>query len=130
MAVTLGLFALYLIPSWGKPMARITGRPRLPAAAVRVLGVCSLGVALGVMQIAYSFQLAAHGRRVGHPQANAGLGAWVLMYSAFSVVWSVGTLGVGFLVGGFALGIHSVWLVQAELNKYADDGSVACESRA
>jgi hypothetical protein len=106
-------------------MARITGRPRLPAAAVRVLGV-----ALAVMQIAYSFQLAAHGRRVGHPAADPKLGSRVLCWVVVFAVWSVGTLGVGFLVGGFALGIHAVWLVQAELNLYADDGSVPGEPRA
>ena len=39
-----------------------------------------------------------------------------------SVVWSVGTAGIGFLIGGFALAIHSVWLVQEELNLYGDDG--------
>ena len=75
---------------------------------VAVTRARSASVVLGVMRIAHAYRLAEHGRRVGTPRSNPKLGSWVLWPSVVSVVWSVGTAGIGFLIGGFAMAIHSV----------------------
>ena len=121
LIVTLGLFALYLIPSWARRMARITRRPRWSFAGLLVIGLVTLGLALYVLIIKYAIDLTRHGRRIQHPDADPQLGKWAFFLVVVSFVWSLGTFGIGFLVGGFAMLVYATWLVQKELNKYFDD---------
>ena len=87
---------------------------------VGVMMVYTLGIGLVVVQIVYAFDLARHGQRTGTPGSNPQLGGWVLGLNAVAFVWSVATAGIGFLLGGVALGVLATWLVQAEINRYAE----------
>jgi serine/threonine protein kinase len=123
--LTFGLFEFYLVPSWAKQMERITGRPHMPFGVLLLLGICTLGIALVVVNIAYAFELEKHGRSTGHRGVQSGLGQYVLalniVSSVWSIVWSFATVGIGYLLGGIFLGIWAVWLVQAEINSYAQE---------
>lgn len=119
--ISLTLFGFYLIPSWAKSMGRITGKPRMPFGALLALGICTLGLALIVVEVVYAFDLARHGQQTGKQGSNPQLGGWVLGLNVVALVWAVTTSGIGFLLGGEVLGILATWLVQAEINRYAED---------
>ena len=122
MIFSLTLFALYLIPSRARRMARITPRPRWSFAGLLVIGLVTLGLALYVLIIKYAIDLTRHGRRIQFLEADPQLGKWVFVLVVVSFVWSLGTFGIGFLVGGFAMLVYATWLVQEELNKYDPSG--------
>ncbi|MDY3555836.1 DUF4339 domain-containing protein [Gemmata sp. JC717] len=117
--ISLGLFELYLVPSWAQEMERITGKRRLPFGVLLLLGVVTLGVALAVVHVIYAFELERHGRECGRRGSRPQLGAWVLSFNVVALVWSLATAGIGFLLGGFILNTAALWLMQSELNSYS-----------
>ena len=119
MIVTLGFFALYLAPSCAGAVERITVKRRMPFGALLTLGIFTLGIALSVAAIVYAFPLARHGERNGQPGSNQRLGAWVLALTLATVV--LGFVVVGFFLGWLVFAPLSMWLIQSEINLYADD---------
>jgi hypothetical protein len=120
---TLGFFGFYLVPSWAEQLERITGKPRMSFGTLLGLGIVTLGVALLVVEIVYAFKLTRHGQRAGRADSNWQLGPWVAILNMGALGWSLATVGIGFLLGGFVLGILATWLVQAEINLYGEEGS-------
>ena len=118
-AVTVGFYPFYLVPCQSRDMKAITGRERMEFTAMLILGIVTLGLVVGTMQVLYAFDLERHGKAIGTTGRRESLGIIVLVISVLAVILSFAIDGfAGFLVGA-VLGSSALWFVQREINLYA-----------
>ena len=141
MGVTLGFYAVYMIPSYSRDIKAITGKPRIDFQPLLILGILGLalvlmvtmmtddvvikdifgfigGLPLGVITILWAFDLESHGKLISKPGRQDSLGAYVLVLTIIDTVIGLFNSDLCAIVS-VVIALLAVWLLQKEINLYA-----------
>lgn len=116
--VTLGLYGIYLVADYSRSIGGITGRKKLPFAAVIILSIVTLTIFTSVYHILLSYELQRHSESIGTAGRSANLGTNVLTLAIVDVILTFVSGGVAFFFM-VALTGWGLWLLQQEVNLYA-----------
>ena len=119
MIVTLGFYAFYLIPDFGRGVNAVVGKRKYSFAVTLALGILTLGLAFSVFEVLFAYDFERYGRESGFGDRVSSLGDYVLFLNISSLLVCFLSVGVAFLVS-FFLGVWATWLLQKELNFLAD----------
>lgn len=119
MSITLGLFTFYVVPSYSRDIKAITKRERMEYTPLLIFGILTLSFLLVVMTVLWAYDLEKHGKEIGKSGRQESLGTYVLILNiAFLVTYFMS--GELSFVLSFILGAWAVWLLQKEINLYAE----------
>ncbi len=119
MVVTLGIYGFYLIPKLGLGVNQLIKKDEYKFNQVLLVGIFTLGIGLVVFEILYAYSLEKEPGYTGNRWSNRNIGGYVLVLNILAVVLALASGGFG-LVISFALGCWATWLIQDQVNKYAE----------
>lgn len=119
MILSLGLYGSYLIAAYSPEVAKITGRRNLEFHVVLLLNIFTCGLFGMIYQCVLAYNIWKHSQNIDLCDRNPKLPrrVWHLNVGSVIVAFSAGRVAILLSVLASA---WSVWLLQRELNRYAD----------